>query len=78
MTDTPIPATGFAAVIDGAIRIDTVSTDVNMAITSALFALDRMDDFRGMCLVPDCDCFLAELARLAPEVIIVPVRVVAA
>ena len=68
-----ISATGYGAVIDGVLNIRTVTDSPNAAALNALHFLG----FRMVsnCADRDCDCMVTALARLAPDVRIVPVSV---
>lgn len=66
-------ATGYGAVIDGVLNIRTVTETANMAAFNALF-LCRIAVLSD-CRDPDCQCKLDLLARLRPDVKIVPVDV---
>lgn len=66
-------ATGFGAVIDGILDIRTVTEAPNVAALNALHA----KGFRILsnCQDRDCTCLVDLLAKLAPDVRLVPVSV---
>jgi len=66
--------TGFAAVIDGVLNVRTVSETANGAAAYALCATGIR--LVSNCWDPDCSCKLETLAKVRPDVRIVPVSVI--
>jgi hypothetical protein len=66
-------ATGYGAIIDGILNICTVTDTANAAALNALYF--RGFQVQSTCRDRDCDCIVKTLARLAPDVRIVPVSV---
>lgn len=66
-------SSGFGAVIDGVLNVQTVPDSCNRAALNALF----ITGYRVLsnCQDPDCDCFVRTLSALRPDVKILPVTV---
>jgi hypothetical protein len=66
-------ATGYGAVIDGILNIRTVTDTANAAAFNALYLSGVA--VLSNCNDPDCTCKLDVLARIRPDIKIVPVSV---
>jgi hypothetical protein len=64
-------SSGFAAVIGGVLDIRSASETADMAAYNALFLVGI--NLISNCNDPDCDCKRKALARLRPDIKIVPV-----